>query len=354
MTIQRADKSQHTYKRVCMDFANDTRLSWEARGVMAYLLSKSDDWRIIAANLINQAKAGRDKVYAILDELQQAGYLTRVYQRDERGRVQQVEYRLSEISLLTENTEVELLTGLPLTVNTEVGRTSLQLPCLPFTAQPFTANPTLPKEEIIPNGDHDLRECESIAPAALTQPEQLAIAIGQSEPDQPEQPVRPARTPTPSSDAPPSPKPRRPKPDAVPPEVAAIRQALKDAAEWGPSAKANAQAKAAGDKLIEFDPAVTPEQIAVFRREWFPRFSPVAVAVARRGDPLNAPTPEQVLQYWPSFQPWWAARQSEIARRAEAEKRRRERPDDDFVPGDPNKWNPFRNRYSRPITVATD
>jgi hypothetical protein len=129
--ILRADKSQHTYKRVCMDFANDPRLSWEARGVMAYLLSKSDDWRIIVADLINQTSAGRDKVYKILEELQGAGYLTRAQRRGDHGKMLPVEYALSELSPLPENTEA---------VNSP-------LPASPYTAPPLPANPTLPKEE---------------------------------------------------------------------------------------------------------------------------------------------------------------------------------------------------------------
>jgi hypothetical protein len=193
---------------------------------------------------------------------------------------------------------------------------------------------------------------EGIAPAA---PPPVAPAA-----DEPSAPAQTQTTltvclepPPPVSGPPPAPERKRPARSTVPPEAAAIRQALRDAAEWGPSAKANAQAKQAGDRLMEFDPGVTPEQIAIFAREWFPKFSPQASSAARRGDPLSPPTPEQVVQLWPRFQPWYAGRQQAIAARAEELRRRRERQADEQI-GDARLYNPFRGRLRKPIPVATD
>lgn len=161
MTIFRADKNEHAYKRVCMNFSADSRLSWEARGVMSYLLGKPDDWHIIAEDLINQTKAGRDKVYRILDELQAAGYLQRVHERDANGRVQRVSYTLLEVSPLPANTEV------------------VQLPDLPLPAKPLPANPTLLKV------DHDLKTL----PTGEAPPVSVA-----PQPERTRPPERPART----------------------------------------------------------------------------------------------------------------------------------------------------------------
>jgi len=60
----------------------DARLSWEAIGMLAYLLSKPDHWKISPAHLVNQRKAGRSVVYRILAELEQAGYIERVEIRE--------------------------------------------------------------------------------------------------------------------------------------------------------------------------------------------------------------------------------------------------------------------------------
>ncbi len=56
---------------------NDSRLSWEARGVMGYLLSKPDNWIVRNVDLYKQSDAGKHKVKRILTELKDAGYLVR-------------------------------------------------------------------------------------------------------------------------------------------------------------------------------------------------------------------------------------------------------------------------------------
>ena len=64
---------------------NNTSLSWEARGVLAYLLIKPNGWVCRNYDLINNGPAGGDKVERILDELQEHGYLTRSQIRKEDG-----------------------------------------------------------------------------------------------------------------------------------------------------------------------------------------------------------------------------------------------------------------------------
>ncbi|MCK2122148.1 hypothetical protein [Pseudomonas sp. PNPG3] len=79
----------------------DKRLSWDARGMLIYLLSKQDDWIVQIKDLINQTKeclgvrAGRDKVYKLLKELRCAGYLWRDFSRC-GGTFAGVEYVVSE------------------------------------------------------------------------------------------------------------------------------------------------------------------------------------------------------------------------------------------------------------------
>lgn len=73
--------------------AQDRSLSWEARGVLAYLLSKPSDWQIIIADL--KQNCGRDKVRNILDELKIHGYLVITQGHDEKGHFT-AEYKLYE------------------------------------------------------------------------------------------------------------------------------------------------------------------------------------------------------------------------------------------------------------------
>lgn len=65
----------------------DERLSWEARGVLAYLLTKPDDWQVRTADLLKRApKCGIDRLTRILKELEDAGYLVRERRNVGRGR----------------------------------------------------------------------------------------------------------------------------------------------------------------------------------------------------------------------------------------------------------------------------
>lgn len=64
----------------------DPRLSWKARGLLAFLLSMPDNWRTNSDHLQHCGPDGRDSVRAGLRELEAAGYLERRKVRSESGR----------------------------------------------------------------------------------------------------------------------------------------------------------------------------------------------------------------------------------------------------------------------------
>lgn len=72
----------------------DRTLSWEARGVLWYLLSKPDTWEINPEDL--KQECGRDKVYRILKELQDHRYIKRQEVRDENGKFIEITYEVYE------------------------------------------------------------------------------------------------------------------------------------------------------------------------------------------------------------------------------------------------------------------
>lgn len=74
------------YTKISNLTINDKRLSWEARGLLAYLLSKPDDWCVSVVNIINSGPAGINKVRRILKELEKFGYLQRTRVQGEDGR----------------------------------------------------------------------------------------------------------------------------------------------------------------------------------------------------------------------------------------------------------------------------
>jgi len=64
----------------------DRGISWQAKGLLAYLLSLPDDWQILVVDLANRSTNGKDSTGAILNELIKAGYIERQKIKDEKNR----------------------------------------------------------------------------------------------------------------------------------------------------------------------------------------------------------------------------------------------------------------------------
>lgn len=74
----------------------DTELSWRAKGLLGYLLSRPDDWSVCVADLINRSTDGRDSCYAALKELGDAGYIAKSARPKLAGRFGGFEYVVFE------------------------------------------------------------------------------------------------------------------------------------------------------------------------------------------------------------------------------------------------------------------
>ena len=77
--VRRGPRKQDHFTILDNDALNDERLSFRARGVLAYILSKPADWRTTSVALARVAKEGRDAIRAALAELREAGYV--VYEK---------------------------------------------------------------------------------------------------------------------------------------------------------------------------------------------------------------------------------------------------------------------------------
>ena len=64
---------------------NDSRISFGARGLLAYLLSKPKDWEVQTADLVNASPAGISAVTTMVNELIEHGYLVKVRTRNSAG-----------------------------------------------------------------------------------------------------------------------------------------------------------------------------------------------------------------------------------------------------------------------------
>lgn len=109
----------------------DGRLSWGARGLLEYMLSKPDDWKFYMSELISHSdKDGRDKTYGYINELKKYGYVTRKQKRNSSGKFGNQDLIVTDSPL----------TGFPDTDK-------------PDTDKPDTVNPQLLNTEYKPNTD---------------------------------------------------------------------------------------------------------------------------------------------------------------------------------------------------------
>lgn len=107
----------------------DTRLSLDARGALAFILSHPDDWSFSVAWFMRANKIGRDKTDRIIKELVSAGYCARRQNRGGRGRFSPFEYWFSD------NPE-----ALKDTVEPEAPSDDPEAPTAPPPTEPATAS----------------------------------------------------------------------------------------------------------------------------------------------------------------------------------------------------------------------
>jgi len=119
MGIVRTRKEPGKFFLMHKDTIEDPNLSWKAKGLLAYLMSKPNDWEIWVNDLVKRSTDGRSAVLSGLKELLAHKYANRIQQRREDGTLGPVEYTVYE----------EPQSGFPLTDK-------------PLTDKPLTDNRT--------------------------------------------------------------------------------------------------------------------------------------------------------------------------------------------------------------------
>ena len=117
----------------------DERLSWAARGLLGYLLSRPDDRKVLVNDLRKRGDLGRDGIYRLLKELRTIGYARYVRLRDRYGRIQGGFYIIREIA-------------------------DSPHPDLPDRAEPHTDEPGPANPGALPTTDLDLRRTTTTTP----------------------------------------------------------------------------------------------------------------------------------------------------------------------------------------------
>lgn len=107
----------------------DTRLSWKAKAIHVFMLSKPDDWTFYNEEMQQWAKDGKDSFTAGLRELQKYGYVKKERRRVEGG-------KFDYVTIVYEVPYMENpLPDEPYTENPQAEK--------PFTEKPLTENPQL-------------------------------------------------------------------------------------------------------------------------------------------------------------------------------------------------------------------
>ena len=80
MAIIRA-KREHNYTVINNKVYDKNQLSWQAMGLLGYLLTKPDNWKVMVSELVNVTKdtkkpTGNNGVYSIINELKEKGFIS--------------------------------------------------------------------------------------------------------------------------------------------------------------------------------------------------------------------------------------------------------------------------------------
>lgn len=115
--------------------AQDSSLSWAARGLLLHMLSMPENWQFHEHDLVNRSPMGRDHLRSIVRELEAAGYLRRTRRRDGNGRTLGTHWDVWP----------RPWTGNPSTGNPSMERTQSESGTSPLTEKPSTAAPLTEK-----------------------------------------------------------------------------------------------------------------------------------------------------------------------------------------------------------------
>ena len=72
-----------------------SQLSWKAKGILIYLLTKPNDWNLIINDLVHHSTDGKTSTCSGIDELIQAGYIVKQEQKSINGKFGKVTYIVS-------------------------------------------------------------------------------------------------------------------------------------------------------------------------------------------------------------------------------------------------------------------
>lgn len=127
-------KYDRDYCQMANEFLKDTRLSWKAKGIIAYVQMLPDDWVLNMRDLTNRATDGRDSLYSGIKELEKFGYCSKIMQRNPDGTIAGFAYEICDKAIFQSFTENPVMDA-PQAENPDTVK--------PDTEKPDPENPSL-------------------------------------------------------------------------------------------------------------------------------------------------------------------------------------------------------------------
>lgn len=130
--VYRTEKTEK-FTVMCNHHLKNKELSLKAKGLLSQMLSFPDGWNFNLKGLATLNKDGIDSIRSTMNELEEAGYVTRNRDRNEKGQLRGTEYTVREIP--EENLDAE---------NPILEEPTLDKPTLenPIQGKPILENPT--------------------------------------------------------------------------------------------------------------------------------------------------------------------------------------------------------------------
>lgn len=128
-------KYDRDFTIVSNEFLKDARLSWKAKGIIAYVAMLPDDWVLNMRDLTNRATDGRDSLYSGIKELETCGYCAKTMRRNPDGTIAGYAYEICDKPVFVQPFTENPVTDAPQPENPDT--------VFPDPVKPDTENPTL-------------------------------------------------------------------------------------------------------------------------------------------------------------------------------------------------------------------
>lgn len=105
--IRIAKDNKNPYTMINNRLLHDKKLSWKAKGILAYLLSLPDDWKVYETEIVNHAADGIGSLRSGIEELIENDYIHRTRERNGKGHLKGYKYSIHETPIKDEASKQE-------------------------------------------------------------------------------------------------------------------------------------------------------------------------------------------------------------------------------------------------------